>query len=142
MSESQDNEWCIGCVAGVNENALDLQNLSDVQPVRKEIILQVRLNPTVVPDKFTRYRHPSHKHRMFMIISFGHNYCNNKNCQTNIGVNKTLFRCFRCDYDLCDQCFQLDTQLEAVPLAEDDSDINETTITPIINSFYVDPEYL
>jgi hypothetical protein len=139
MSNSENNKWCVG--DGCVTEPVGDQNVSELQLEKKQNSLQVRLNPTVVPLKFTRYRHPSHKHRMFMIISFGHNGCNNKNCGICIGVNKTMFRCFRCDYDLCGDCFQLDTQIEPVPLAEDDSDINESTITPVSNSFYVDPEY-
>jgi hypothetical protein len=100
----------------------------------------VRLNDTVVPAKFTRYRHPSHRHRLFMIISQGHNYCNNKNCNMNITSNKTMFRCFRCDYDLCGNCFQLGTKGDPVPLGPDDNDVDETTINPI-TSWCVDPEY-
>ena len=101
---------------------------------------KIRLNDTVVPSKFTRYRHPSHCHRLFMIISLGHNYCNNKNCNMNIKSNKTMFRCFRCDYDLCGNCFQLGTKGDPVPLAQDDNDVDETTINPI-TSWCVDPEY-
>ena len=96
---------------------------------------KVRLNETVVPPKFTRYRHPSHCHRLFMIISMVHNYCN-----MNIKCNKTMFRCFRCDYDLCGNCFQLGTKGDPVPLAPDDNDVDETTINPI-TSWCVDPEY-
>lgn len=99
--------------------------------------IKVQLNPTVVPAKFTRYRHPSHHHRLFMIISLGHNYCNNKNCNININSNKTMFRCFRCDYDLCDRCFQLSTSTAPVPLAEDDNDVNETTLESLVSSMYV-----
>ena len=101
---------------------------------------KVRLNDTVVPAKFTRYRHPSHCHRLFMIISLGHNYCNNKNCNMNIKCNKTMFRCFRCDYDLCGNCFKLGTKGDPVPLSPDDNDVDETTINPI-TSWCVDPEY-
>lgn len=104
------------------------------------IRINVQLNPTVVPAKFTRYRHPSHCHRLFMIISFGHNYCNNKNCNINIKCNKTMFRCYRCDYDLCGNCFQLGTKGDPVPLAPDDNDVDETTINPI-TSWFVDPAY-
>ena len=104
------------------------------------IKINVKLNETVVPAKFTRYRHPSHCHRLFMIISLGHNYCNNKNCNISIKSNKTMFRCFRCDYDLCGNCFQLGTKGDPVPLSPDDNDVDETTINPI-TSWYVDPEY-
>ena len=119
-----------------------------VDPVRVQVDVpsgslntnKVRLNETVVPAKFTRYRHPSHCHRLFMIISMGHNYCNNKNCNMNIKCNKTMFRCFRCDYDLCGNCFQLGAKGDPVPLAPDDNDVDETTINPI-TSWCVDPEY-
>ena len=70
-----------------------------------------------------------------MIISLGHNYCNN-----SIKSNKTMFRCFRCDYDLCGNCFQLGTKGDPVPLSPDDNDVDETTINPI-TSWYVDPAY-
>jgi hypothetical protein len=102
--------------------------------------ITLKLNPTVVPLKFTRYRHPSHRHRLFMIISFGHNSCNNKKCGIQIRANKTIFRCFRCDYDLCGKCFQLGTTGEPVPLAEDDNHVDETTVEPI-SSWCVEPEY-
>jgi hypothetical protein len=124
MSIYSDQKWCDSAV--INSES--------------ELTLRVKLNPTVVPDKFTRYRHPSHIHRMFMILSFGHNSCNNKNCRSNIRCNKTLFRCFRCDYDLCSKCFQLSTIGDPVPLAEDDNDIDETTIEPI-TCLFVEPEY-
>ena len=110
-------------------------------PVTAETIT-IKKNPVLIPVKFDRYRHPSHCHRLFMIISQGHNTCNNKNCCINIANCKTIFRCFRCDYDLCGRCFQLDTGLEPVPLAEDDEQINEKTVDPIdSSSFRVVPEY-
>jgi hypothetical protein len=115
----------------------------NAQPVLENTIQNIlvpTLNPSVVPDKFIRYRHPSHRHRLFMLISFGHNYCNNKKCKIPIACNKTMFRCFRCDYDLCGNCFQLGTKGEPVPLANDDDDVDETTIVPI-TSWCVDPEY-
>jgi hypothetical protein len=75
-----------------------------------------------------------------MIISFGHNSCNNKKCGIQIRANKTIFRCFRCDYDLCGKCFQLGTTGDPVPLAEDDNHVDETTVEPV-SSWCVDPEY-
>jgi hypothetical protein len=127
MSNYSEEKWCFGDGPVINSES--------------EMTLRVKLNPTVVPAKFTRYRHPSHKHRMFMIISFGHNTCNNNNCRNLVQSNNTLFRCFKCDYDLCGKCFQLGTKEDPIPLAEDDANINDTTVEPIINSFCVDPEY-
>lgn len=117
------------------ENPLDPPNSTSC-PCPEE--LRLNLNQTQVPAKFTRYRHPSHRHRLFMIISLGHNYCNNKKCGIQIRANKTMFRCFRCDYDLCGNCFQLGTTGEPVPLAEDDNDVDERTVEPV-TSWCVEP---
>jgi hypothetical protein len=121
-------------------NSCKSENVCCGEKSLSEKTITVKLNATVVPAKFTRYRHPSHRHRLFMIISLGHNYCNNKKCRIQIRANKTMFRCFRCDYDLCGNCFQLGTTGEPVPLAEDDNDVDETTVEPV-TSWCVEPEY-
>jgi hypothetical protein len=102
------------------------------QPVQdSRNTLSVRLNPTKVPAKFTRYRHPSHHHRLFMLTGIVNHHCDNKNCQKQIGSRDTIFSCFRCDFDLCDACFQMQTCETEVPLAQDDATVDDTTVTPL-----------
>lgn len=93
--------------------------------------LIISLNPymSTVPTKFIRYRHPSHRHKLFLTITRRTVYCDNQHCQNSIDMGETVFTCFRCDFDLCSKCFQLNST-EEVPLAEDDCDVNETTFVP------------
>jgi hypothetical protein len=57
--------------------------------------------------------------------------CDNKHCDRRIEPNNTIFRCFNCDFDLCDRCFQLDFVTEPVPLADDDQFIDDNAVCPI-----------
>jgi hypothetical protein len=101
----------------------------------------VRLNPTVIPAKYTRYRHPSHCHRLFITKGCEHRDCDNRNCRTDImPPDATIFRCFKCDFDLCSLCFQLDS-LDGymVPLAEDDETIDENIVIPLRVLLSVNP---
>ena len=131
---------CTSAPNGVNSSNMCTPCRNSSKPVENIVLhstTTIKLNPAIVPAKFIRYRHPSHKHRLFMVISFGHNYCNNLNCRINIAQGKTIFRCFRCDYDLCEKCFQLDFNEDMVPLADDDKTVNETTIRPINELLFV-----
>jgi len=103
-------------------------NYSCTEPSCNPPQLTIKLNPTVVPSKFTRYRHPSHKHKLFMVTGLSNHRCDNENCRKNICRNETIFSCFRCNFDLCDMCFQLNTVESEIPLAQDDIDVNETTV--------------
>jgi hypothetical protein len=100
----------------------------------------IKLNPYVntVPKKFDRYQHPSHKHKLFMILNNNLNcrVCDNNNCNECIDINKTVFYCPRCDFDLCEKCFQLGCEKE-VPLSEDDCKVDETTIKELKDLFVV-----
>ena len=141
-NQTEDNITIMGSTVVDNISTM-VDNISTIldNPTDIETSFTIKKNPVVVPPKFDRYRHPSHHHRLFMIISQGHNSCNNKNCSVNISYSKTMFRCFRCDYDLCGKCFQIGTASDPVPLADDDQYVNENTIDPIdISSFCVVPE--
>jgi hypothetical protein len=82
-----------------------------------------------IPPRFTRYRHPSHKHRMFMLRGL-ERVCDNSNCKHDIEEDETVFTCFKCDFDLCQTCFQLDSET-VVPLSKDDENIHDKTVEPL-----------
>jgi len=92
--------------------------------------MSVPLNTEQVPSRFTRYRHPSHKHRLFMLKGLANHCCDNTSCNKSISQRDTIFRCFRCDFDLCERCFQLGST-KCVPLSPRDADVDETTIRPL-----------
>jgi len=98
--------------------------------------LSIKLNPEKIPEKFTRYRHPSHRHKLFMLTGLTSRKCDNLNCEKHIGRMDTIFSCFRCDFDLCANCFQLDT-VNQVPLSPRDSEVNECTIKPLSENLTV-----
>jgi ribosomal protein L37AE/L43A len=120
IKPAQDSEPCCGKSV---EKSPEAASIEEEKP-----FVKVYLNTEKVPLKFTRYRHKSHKHKMFMLTGLTNHRCNN--CQKAINRMDTIFSCFRCDWDLCGNCWQLPSKRE-VPLAEDDKDVNETTITPV-----------
>lgn len=85
--------------------------------------------PDRLPAKLQRYRHPGHKHRMFLsIVRFPQSViCDNQKCNRAIQFCETVLTCPQCDLDICAHCFSqpLDSQVEPVSLAENDSKINE-----------------
>lgn len=91
------------------------------------------LNPYLsdVPEFFHRYRHPAHRHKLALLTKLRGHRCDNDNCDRNIPATDTIFSCLICDYDLCERCFQLNTEFE-VPLSPTDSTIDERTIRPLI----------
>lgn len=93
-------------------------------------IVSDRLNPNSVPSIFTRYRHPGHRHRLFMMTGITGRQCDHTMCKKSIAGPETIFSCFRCNFDLCSKCFQLDTEV-TVPLSPRDAEVNETTVTPV-----------
>ena len=81
-------------------------------------------------QKLNRYRHPSHRHKLFQTIVRNMNiFCDNQNCKRRLFNNEVDYVCFRCNYDLCARCFILPTEPQStVPLAESDSEINEDVL--------------
>jgi hypothetical protein len=92
----------------------------------------VKLNPEIhmVPRKFERYRHPSHNHKMFMLLGLDRCICDNDNCKKHIKPADTIFCCFKCDYFLCDACFQLDGSYQ-MEISPDDCTICDCTYKPL-----------
>ncbi len=82
--------------------------------------LQLSLNPEIVnlPERFPRYRHGSHKHRLACDKGSHGHHCDNRSCSVEISPNATRFCCRSCDYDLCARCFCLPATSE-VPLEND-----------------------
>lgn len=78
----------------------------------------ITLNPyaSEVPPRFPSYRHGSHKHRMYVTFSTGNHMCDNVMCRRTVPHLETIFRCFACDYDLCQVCFRLNFQGDPEPL--------------------------
>lgn len=101
-------------------------------------LVSVRLNPEVVPARFPRYRHPSHRHRLFMLTGRERS-CDNISCRRNIELEETIFSCIRCGFDLCQRCFQLDSEVH-VPLSAGDARICDSTITPVELGVVVHPD--
>ena len=92
-----------------------------------EQTLTVRRNAFAsdVPDRFPRYRHGSHPHRLYVLFGIPNHRCDNANCRRPITSLETRFSCMRCDFDLCDRCFQLGPEV-CVPINEDeDRQIND-----------------
>lgn len=96
----------------------------------------VKLNTEIIPAKFSRYRHPSHSHKLFMTIARTRLRCDNLNCRRDITPGSTSFSCVRCDFDLCEFCFQLAGDHE-VPISPRDSEVNEVTARPLDTVFSV-----
>jgi len=99
-------------------------------PEVKDSQLTIKINPEKVPQKFTRYRHPSHQHKLFMLTGLIDHRCDNLHCRRLILGRETIFSCFRCNFDLCDICFQLSGDVE-VPLSREDKDVDENTVRPL-----------
>lgn len=80
------------------------------------------LNPYLkeVPFRIPSYRHGSHKHRLHLFLSQanGLHICDNIYCTRAIERNTPVFRCFQCNFDLCDVCFRLAPVGNEVPLEE------------------------
>lgn len=135
---------CMGdrCLLVPSENDSKQREIK-VQSVREKTELKtvsglyLGINPTKVPLKFKRYYHPSHCHKLFMLTGLRGHRCDNLNCSKHIQTNETIFSCFRCDFDLCDICFQLGSNTPNVSLASDDKDIDETTVRPLNEYFSV-----
>lgn len=100
---------------------------SKLKPFTNE---QPKLNPFLneVPDFFQRFRHGSHKHRLFAVFGNDNRVCDNSNCEIRISSQDTHFMCPRCDFDLCQKCFRLDSSTHT-PLADDDDEIDDRIFT-------------
>ena len=95
--------------------------------------IQISVNPYIdsVPTRFPRYRHPSHKHRLFMSLGVPNQFCSNKNCGRGIRSSDTIFCCLCCDYYLCQMCFQLNSCDCTYQELDGDDDIEDFTISPL-----------
>ena len=83
--------------------------------------------PENLEKKLTRFRHPCHKHKLF--INFVRDmaiFCDNKNCRRRLNNHEVSFVCFQCNFDLCAHCFALPTEAEsACDLSDSDENVNE-----------------
>ena len=77
--------------------------------------------------KLQRYHHPSHPHKLFQnIIRNQKIFCDNLNCTRRILNNEVSYVCFRCNFDLCSRCFDLQTDPESCcTLHESDNEVDE-----------------
>ena len=90
----------------------------------------VKLNKdaTILPLHYTRYRHGSHQHRLFMVFGADGHVCDNHTCNKRLAAMETRFWCPRCDFDLCMTCFHFAAEHE-VPLDDDDDHIDDRIST-------------
>jgi hypothetical protein len=87
-------------------------------------------------DKLTRFRHDSHKHKLFrtMILDDGL-LCKNTRCRREIVRQEIVYNCPRCNYNLCAHCFTLPTDEDTIiELDETDKDIKEDVLFLLKNS--------
>lgn len=100
---------------------------------KKEKTLQISVNPYIddIPTRFPRYRHPSHKHRLFMLLGVPNQFCSNRNCGRGIRSSDTIFCCLCCDYYLCQMCFQLNSCSCTYQELDGDDEIEDFTISPL-----------
>ena len=97
-----------------------------ISPART-LTMEVKLNPYMdsIPERFPRYRHNSHPHRLYVLFGKPNHKCDNENCRKIIGTLETRFSCFRCNFDLCQECFQLDCE-NPVPInVDEDMEVND-----------------
>jgi len=89
----------------------------------------IRLNKAAfdVPERYPRYRHGSHSHRLFATFGAPNHVCDNVVCNRPIHPLSTRFWCPRCDFDLCTRCFFLAPEKE-VPLDASDEVINDRIV--------------
>lgn len=94
-------------------------------------------NPYIraVPERFNRYRHGSHQHRLFLGIVTGssQHFCNG--CRRLMLSQATIFRCPRCDYDLCQRCFSCAPYQEVDLAASDDDEERRLDVFDDINVY-------
>ncbi len=83
-----------------------------------------------LPAKFTRYKHPSHRHRLFMLVNRIDDSieCNGgDDCENRIPeCGDTIFTCFDCEYDLCLGCFSRPFKEEEEKLSPSDDEIDDS----------------
>lgn len=91
------------------------------------LVTELKLNPYMdsIPERFPRYRHNSHPHRLYVMFGKPNHSCDNQNCRKVIDTLETRFSCFRCNFDLCQECFQLDCE-NPVPInVDEDTEVND-----------------
>ena len=87
-------------------------------------------NTNDIPIKLTRYRHPSHCHKLFLTFTRDTNiFCDNLNCKRRLHNNEVSFACFRCNFDLCAHCIRQPTSPSCVcDLSLSDQEVNEDVL--------------
>jgi hypothetical protein len=138
MSSSAASRWttCLGTAAALLLAYKKGWLLSRAMMAESSIVIDMpppRPKEAYLPDplplKLQRYRHPGHKHRMFMsMVRFPQSIrCDNQKCQRAIQFCETVLTCPRCDLDICAHCFSqpLDASVMPVDLAPNDGKINE-----------------
>jgi hypothetical protein len=98
------------------------------QPVQEQTCTYLPINTQVepLPERFHRYRHGSHCHKLFLIKcgSVHGNNCDNRLCRRIMVMGESMLRCFKCNFDLCTYCYHLRPECE-IPLSQDDEKISE-----------------